>query len=242
VNHPPTSSQPSRSQDTYRSATNEGAVLAIRQEKTAEGLTVIHLVGEFDTFTVGEFRRAIANLPGASRLVIDMSNVPFMDFAGLGALIGAIRRTRELGGDVALACAPRHVERLLRTTGIERMVRVADTVPEAAASVARVSAGPRVEGPRALREAPAKRDDREVPDRANGRTVLGSKQPLTRADINDAAVVKTAIDQAADVVPHKSPPGVLLSKSRKDWLLGGSAPHDLVRAGWPTSLQPGRRR
>ncbi len=39
------------------------------------------------------------------RLVIDLSRVPFIDSAGLGALIGGIRRTRELGGQVAVACS-----------------------------------------------------------------------------------------------------------------------------------------
>ncbi len=112
----------------------------------------MHLVGEFDALTVGEFRRAITNLPAQRRLVIDMFNVPFMDSAGLGALIGAIRRIRELGGDVALACTSTDVERLLRTTGVERIVRIANTVPEAAASVTEVSATQEVEDPQSVEE------------------------------------------------------------------------------------------
>ncbi len=43
-----------------------------------------------------------------------MSGVPFVDSAGLGALIGGIRRARELGGDVAVACDRPTLVRVLR--------------------------------------------------------------------------------------------------------------------------------
>ena len=45
-----------------------------------------------------------------------------MDSAGLGALIGGIRRAREAGGDVAVACSRPTLTRLLHTTGFDRIV------------------------------------------------------------------------------------------------------------------------
>lgn len=92
--------------------------------------------GELDAFTVSQFREALAELSSRSRLVIDLSEVPFMDSAGLGALIGGIRRTREQGGDVSVSCNRATLIRLLRTTGFDRVVTVADTVEEAAAALA----------------------------------------------------------------------------------------------------------
>jgi anti-sigma B factor antagonist len=68
-------------------------------------------------------------------LLIDLSGVSFLDSAGLGALIGGIRRTREMGGAVAVACGRPTLIRLLRTTGFDRLVPVADTVEEAAAAL-----------------------------------------------------------------------------------------------------------
>jgi anti-sigma B factor antagonist len=110
-------------------------VLTIHQEDTPEGYTVCRPVGELDAFTVSQFRQALAEMASSKRLIIDMSGVPFVDSAGLGALIGGIRRARELGGDVAVACDRPALVRLLRTTGFDRIVTVAETVTEAIASL-----------------------------------------------------------------------------------------------------------
>jgi anti-sigma B factor antagonist len=101
----------------------------------ADGYTICRPVGELDAFTVSQFRQTLAELASNPRLLIDMSKVPFVDSAGLGALIGGIRRARELGGDVAVACNRPTLTRLLKTTGFDRIVTVAETVDQAAASL-----------------------------------------------------------------------------------------------------------
>lgn len=98
--------------------------------------TVCRPVGELDAFTVGQFREALAELGGGRRLLIDLSGVPFLDSAGLGALIGGVRRAREAGGDVAVYAARSAVARLLHTTGFDRVASVSDTEDAAAAALA----------------------------------------------------------------------------------------------------------
>jgi anti-sigma B factor antagonist len=110
-------------------------VLEIHQEVTTEGYTICRPVGELDAFTVSQFREALSEVAANRRLLIDMSAVPFVDSAGLGALIGGIRRAREMGGQVAVACNRPTLVRLLRTTGFDRIVTVAETVEEASASL-----------------------------------------------------------------------------------------------------------
>jgi anti-sigma B factor antagonist len=110
-------------------------VLTIQQDTTPEGYTICRPVGELDAFTVSQFRQSLAEMASSHRLLIDMSGVPFVDSAGLGALIGGIRRVRELGGDVAVACNRPTLVRLLRTTGFDRIVTVAETVEEAVAAL-----------------------------------------------------------------------------------------------------------
>ncbi|HEY6532187.1 MAG TPA: STAS domain-containing protein [Acidimicrobiales bacterium] len=100
-----------------------------------ERYTLCRPVGELDAYTVGQFRDALAGLASIQRLLIDLSDVPFMDSSGLGALIGGIRRAREADGDVTVACSRPTLTRLLHTTGFDRIVAVADTVDAAAAAL-----------------------------------------------------------------------------------------------------------
>ena len=112
-----------------------GRVLDIEVEDSTD-YTLCRPVGELDAYTVSQFREALGGLSNKQYLLIDLSAVPFMDSAGLGALIGGIRRAREAGGDVAVACSRPTLTRLLHTTGFDRIVSVTETVDDAAAALA----------------------------------------------------------------------------------------------------------
>ena len=105
------------------------------QVEDADGYTVCRPVGELDAYTVSSFLDALGRLASSRKLLIDMSEVPFVDSAGLGALIGGIRRTREAGGEVAVCCNRPTLVRLLHTTGFDRIVTVAETIDDAAAAL-----------------------------------------------------------------------------------------------------------
>ena len=100
-----------------------------------DSYTVCRPIGELDAYTVGQFREVLSRLASSPKLVIDMSEVPFVDSAGLGALIGGIRRAREGGGDVAVCCSRPTLVRLLHTTGFDRIVSVTDTMADAIRSL-----------------------------------------------------------------------------------------------------------
>lgn len=59
-------------------------------------LTVIASEGEIDVSSVGAFRDAVSEAAraGVDRLVIDLSEVSFIDSSGLGALLDAQNRLR----------------------------------------------------------------------------------------------------------------------------------------------------
>ena len=73
---------------------HDGVVLTVQNEIRPEGFVICRPVGEVESFTVSQFRQALAEIAAKPRLVIDMSGVPFVDSAGLGALIGELRRYR----------------------------------------------------------------------------------------------------------------------------------------------------
>ncbi len=97
-----------------------------------DGYVLCRPAGELDAYTVAQFREALTDLAVESYVLVDLSDVPFMDSAGLGALIGGIRRARENDGDVAVAGNRPALTRLLHTPGFDRIVPVRETVEEAA--------------------------------------------------------------------------------------------------------------
>ena len=110
-------------------------MLEIQVEQSADTRSAVRWVSSTPTPSGSSASRS-SELAGAARLLIDLSDVPFMDSAGLGALIGGIRRAREAGGDVAVACSRPTLTRLLHTTGFDRIVPVTETVEEAASALA----------------------------------------------------------------------------------------------------------
>jgi anti-sigma B factor antagonist len=68
---------------------------------------------------------------GRDRLVIDLSEVVFIDSSGLGALIAGLKATRQSGGDLRIAHAPEQVMTVLRLTNLDRVLRSHPTVADA---------------------------------------------------------------------------------------------------------------
>lgn len=100
----------------------------------AEGYRVVRPEGDLDVYTVGSLRDAIGAIIESDNphIVVDLDNVPFMDSSGLGALMGGVRRVREAGGDLAIACTREQHLKLFTITGFGEGVSIAPTVEEAA--------------------------------------------------------------------------------------------------------------
>jgi anti-sigma B factor antagonist len=98
-----------------------------------EGMRVFELIGSLDLATSPTVRAALtdASERGDHRIIVDLYKVDFLDSTGLGALIGAQRRARELDGDVRLVAKEGQILRLLRITGLLKVFAVYPTVDEA---------------------------------------------------------------------------------------------------------------
>jgi len=93
--------------------------------------TTVRPEGDIDAYSVGQFREALGEIADVPRLLIDLGGVPFMDSAGLGALIGGIRKARDNESTVVVSCERPALIRLLHTTGFDRIVPVAESYDEA---------------------------------------------------------------------------------------------------------------
>ena len=95
---------------------------------------VLKPTGDLDVYTVGSLRDALGKMitEDSPRVVVELDGVPFMDSSGLGALMGGVRRLREAGGDLAIACTREQHLKLFNITGFGEGVSIAPTSDEAA--------------------------------------------------------------------------------------------------------------
>jgi len=94
----------------------------------------LHPRGEIDVATVEEQRGqwlAAVDERQPQRLVIDMSDVTFLDSTGLGAIVALQRRQRSHGGVVAIANAAPAVVQILELTGMHLTMEVNSAAPAA---------------------------------------------------------------------------------------------------------------
>jgi anti-sigma B factor antagonist len=97
-----------------------------------EGAVVVSLAGELDLYNAEEVRRALLDTlaDGADVLVVDLSEVTFIDSTALGVLIEARSRMTDRGG-FRLAAPGLEVRRALEISGLDRHFVVRDTVADA---------------------------------------------------------------------------------------------------------------
>jgi anti-sigma B factor antagonist len=98
--------------------------ITIQPDHTAVTLAV---AGEIDMATVGTLRACLNDLDGSyTRVVIDLTDVTFMDSSGLGLIAGTAQRFGPEGREVIITNPCGHVQRLLEVSGLDHIVRVLD--------------------------------------------------------------------------------------------------------------------
>jgi anti-sigma B factor antagonist len=70
---------------------------------------------------------------GKSKVVMDLSELKYMNSTGLNVLLNVLTKTRKSGGDVALCGISKKVQELLLITKLSSVFTVTETADEAAA-------------------------------------------------------------------------------------------------------------
>jgi anti-sigma B factor antagonist len=109
--------------------------------ENSDNVTIIRLNGSLDGRSVTNCRDSFSKLisEGATRFVVDATQLRFIDSMGLGALIYLRRFARQGGGDVRIAHAGRELREILEISGLGAMF---DLVPDTAEALARFGDAP----------------------------------------------------------------------------------------------------
>jgi anti-sigma B factor antagonist len=106
--------------------------------KHQDNVGVIHLAGDLNVVQVDPFRQKfkdwfVAN-SSTKNVVIDLKEVPMIDSAGLGVLIGILKQVRERGGELKLAGMQKRVRLVFEITRTQRIFTVSESVKDAVES------------------------------------------------------------------------------------------------------------
>lgn len=94
--------------------------------REAGGRTVIEVRGEIDVYTAPLLREEISTLVDADHttIVVDLTQVSFMDSTGLGVLVGALKKVRTLGGDLSLVINEEKILKVFRITALTQVFSI----------------------------------------------------------------------------------------------------------------------
>jgi anti-sigma B factor antagonist len=85
------------------------------------GTPVVGVSGEVDVYSAPKLKECLTGLleSGSTTVVVDLSDVAFLDSTGLGALVEARAATSEAGGSLLLVCGQERILKLFKITGLD---------------------------------------------------------------------------------------------------------------------------
>ena len=114
--------------------------IQIRETEGPGGIRTLHLEGPLTLQTLFDFQRAVrAHEPPA--LIISLAGVPYVDSAGLGAILGAYTSCQGHGRGFALSNVPQRVFTLFRVAKVDTLLPQFETVEAAEAELAAKAEG-----------------------------------------------------------------------------------------------------
>jgi stage II sporulation protein AA (anti-sigma F factor antagonist) len=115
-----------------------GGMFMIKQEKRFsykidDGILEIKLTGEIDHHSAVSVRSEIDGLIfdlRPQRVVLDLSEISFMDSSGLGLIMGRYALIKDFGGTLSLRAPTVAVMKILTLAGMERMIKIEKGIKE----------------------------------------------------------------------------------------------------------------
>lgn len=95
--------------------------------KSENGTAIVVLSGEIDHHTAKNLRSELDKFVITMQpeiLAIDFSNITFMDSSGIGLIIGRYKLLKECGGQLEIHSPQPYIRRVLKLSGIERIVKI----------------------------------------------------------------------------------------------------------------------
>lgn len=94
---------------------------------SSEGNLVVKLGGELDHHSAREIREELDRMIAETRpenLVLELSEIDFMDSSGLGLVLGRYRRLCEIGSKMYIKNPGARTEKILCMAGVDKLIKI----------------------------------------------------------------------------------------------------------------------
>jgi anti-sigma B factor antagonist len=91
---------------------------------------VVQPSGEIDMVNAPTLRAALVEFD-RDHVIVDLSNVEFIDSTGLGVLVGAAARARKRDGEMRVVCPRPGIRKVFAITGLDAVFMIAADLAEA---------------------------------------------------------------------------------------------------------------
>lgn len=95
--------------------------------RSENGQAIAAISGEIDHHNAKELRQKLDKFiitVQPPELIIDMSSITFMDSSGIGLIMGRSKLMKECGGTLEVRDPQPYIRRVLKLSGIERIVKI----------------------------------------------------------------------------------------------------------------------
>jgi anti-sigma B factor antagonist len=127
---------PTMTDSSNRPQASSTAAFSVTKRDLDSHTSVVAVTGELDLSSAPSLKWTLVDLldAGRNRLVVDLSEVSFMDSTALGVMIG-VNRSLDVGARLAIVCVNANVLRIFELSGLDGAFAIFSTVDEALAYV-----------------------------------------------------------------------------------------------------------
>jgi anti-sigma B factor antagonist len=107
--------------------------MKVENEKNDQGIEIIRVSGRIDPSTSISFEDEINRIltSGATKLVLNLSEVDFISSTGLRVFLTGLKRVKAQKGDLKVCCMNSNVEKLFKLAGFATLFDILPTEEEA---------------------------------------------------------------------------------------------------------------
>lgn len=89
-----------------------------------DGVLTAYIMGEIDHHTAKDIREEIDHTAESALptlLILDFTDVSFMDSSGIGLVMGRYKLMKEIGGETRVTNPSPHISKVMRLAGLDRL-------------------------------------------------------------------------------------------------------------------------